>query len=363
MGVFKKEEPTSFLGIDLSHDAIKVVELKSFQGKPQLATYGYSELKDSILKGSLIDNTNVTATLLNEVCERAGCVSRKAVAALPTAKTFSYVVRVQSIKREDLFNETKVKSLLSKEVTKILPQEQSDMQFDYTILHKEQYLKMKNDEVARDVKFLITAATNALVKQYSDIFARAGIELVSLDIEAFALVRALMGNDQSLMMMVDFGENTTNLSIIDAGVPVFNRSIEVGGALITKQLSDALGISIEEAEQYKVDLPILMQQQSLTEMPRPIVQAVSPIVKEMKYLIESYYEQVSKEKSVDRVILTGGSALLAGFNEFVEKELDIRTFIGDPWARIIYPQELKDLLAEIGPRMSIAIGLAMTNIK
>jgi type IV pilus assembly protein PilM len=266
-------------------------------------------------------------------------------------------------KREDLFNETKVKSLLSKEVTKILPQEQSDMQFDYTILHKEQYLKMKNDEVARDVKFLITAATNALVKQYSDIFARAGIELVSLDIEAFALVRALMGNDQSLMMMVDFGENTTNLSIIDAGVPVFNRSIEVGGALITKQLSDALGISIEEAEQYKVDLPILMQQQSLTEMPRPIVQAVSPIVKEMKYLIESYYEQVSKEKSVDRVILTGGSALLAGFNEFVEKELDIRTFIGDPWARIIYPQELKDLLAEIGPRMSIAIGLAMTNIK
>jgi hypothetical protein len=44
------------------------------------------------------------------------------------------------------------------------------------------------------------------------------------------------------------------------------------------------------------------------------------------------------------------------------QELNIRTYIGDPWARVIYPQELRPLLDTIGPRFSLAIGLAMRDI-
>lgn len=364
MGLFsKKEEITSYLGVDISQDGVKVVELKNSQGKPQLMTYGFSKSKVDGLKGALVDNINLTSTLLKEVIKQAKCESTNAIAALPTSKTYTYVLKIQEILKKDLRDPQKVKSILEVEAKKILPNQAQGMQFDYTVIDLEKYEMLKDDEVAKDVKFLITAAPDDMVKTYSDIFARAGINLVSLDIEAFALIRSLVGKDKSLLMVVDFGQNATNLSIVNNGVPVFNRSVEIGGDAITKKLADTMGISLEEAEQYKLDLNILMQQQGLTELPKPIAQAVAPVISEMKFLIKSYYEQVSNEKTVDRVILTGGSSQLSGLVTHVERELDIKTFIGDPWARIIHPTELKDVLNEIGPRYSVALGLAMTKIK
>jgi Tfp pilus assembly PilM family ATPase len=48
--------------------------------------------------------------------------------------------------------------------------------------------------------------------------------------------------------------------------------------------------------------------------------------------------------------------------EYLEKTLSMKTFIGDPWARVVYPLELKPGLQEIGPRFAVAIGLAMRQV-
>jgi len=42
-------------------------------------------------------------------------------------------------------------------------------------------------------------------------------------------------------------------------------------------------------------------------------------------------------------------------------KFNIRSFVGSPWARIIYPENLQPVLDEIGPRFAPAIGLAMRN--
>jgi len=358
-----KKEVNSFLGIDISSDAIKVVELKNFQGKPQLSTYGYTQARADVLKGSFIENINLTATLLKEVLNKAKCESTKAMAAIPVSKTFTYVLKIQKILKKDLSNVAKVKSILAGEVKKVLPMPIEEMQFDFTVINGESYKGLKDTDEINDVKFLITAASNAIVKKYTEIFQQAGLELLNLDIESFALVRSMVGNDKSLVMMVDFGDNTTSLSIVDDGVPIFNRSVDIGGSAITRKLAETMQISLEEAEQYKLDLGILMQQQQMTELPKPVELVIAPIVSEIKFLIKTYYEQISNQKQLDRIILTGGSSTLAGLQEHITKKLDIRTYVGDPWARIIYPQELASVLREVGPRFSVAIGLAMTKIK
>ena len=61
----------SFVGIDLSPDSIKVVELRPERGKPQLVTYGYTESKSDVLKGDFIVNKNITSTLIKEVADQA----------------------------------------------------------------------------------------------------------------------------------------------------------------------------------------------------------------------------------------------------------------------------------------------------
>jgi len=69
-----------------------------------------------------------------------------------------------------------------------------------------------------------------------------------------------------------------------------------------------------------------------------------------------------QEARVEKVILTGGSSSIFGLSDYLKKELKTRVFVGDPWARVIYPQDLKPVLDEIGPSMGIAVGLAMRDI-
>ena len=37
----------------------------------------------------------------------------------------------------------------------------------------------------------------------------------------------------------------------------------------------------------------------------------------------------------------------------------MRVILGDPWAHISYPADLKPVLQALGPKFSVAIGLAM----
>jgi type IV pilus assembly protein PilM len=64
-------------------------------------------------------------------------------------------------------------------------------------------------------------------------------------------------------------------------------------------------------------------------------------------------------KTVEKIILTGGGSLLPGLDAFLSNKLNMRVFRGDPWARVLYPDDVRPLLDEIGPRFSVALGLAM----
>jgi len=354
----------SFLGVDLSPDSIKVVELRPEKGKPQLVTYGYTESKSDVLKGDFIINKNITSTLIKEVADQAKVTTNFALAALPASQVFSSVIKLANVIKKDTENKTKIKALLSEELKKISPRPLDQMVFDFNIIPTEDVEKAGKNDKLETVRFLITAAPNEIVKDYMQIFKQAGFQLASLDIESFALVRALVGNDKSLIMVIDIGENRTSLSIVNLAMPLVNRSIQVGSSAVTRAIADSLNISIAEAESYKLDLGIMMTQEKMENYPKQIENALSPIITEIKYLLKIYYEQISREgQTLDKIILTGGGALLGNFlDKYLTATLDIRTYIGDPWARVIYPEELKPVLQEIGPRFSVTIGLAMREI-
>jgi type IV pilus assembly protein PilM len=356
-------KPNTFLGVDLSPDSLKIVELAAVGGKPQLVTYGYTESKGEILRGDFISNKNITSTLLKEVADRSKVTTNLAMAALPPALVFTTVIKLAGLLKRDLDNRTRIKNLLAEEVKKILPRPLEDMTFDFNLIKDDFYEKIDRNAKLDLARFLITAASNEVVKDYVDIFKQAGFQLTNLDIESFALVRSLIGNDRSLVLIVDIGENRTNLSIVNLTIPILNRSIAVGGATITKSISDSLMITVAEAENYKLDLGIMMAQEKMDVFPKPIEDAISPIVTEIKYLVKNYYDQMGRDKILDKVILTGGSSLLGNFlDAYLTKALNFRTYVGDPWARVIYPEELKPVLQEIGPRFAVALGLAMREI-
>ena len=199
-----------------------------------------------------------------------------------------------------------------------------------------------------------------LVKRYVDIFKAAGLTLLSLETENFALIRSLVGNDKSVIMLVDLGATTSSLSVVERGLPVLNRSLEMGGTMITRAISNSLNVNFDRAEQFKQDLS-LGSETADNILPQTVEKSFLPILNEIKYTLNVYQEQ--NKRRVEKIILTGGSALLGNLAGYLSKLLNINTYIGDPWARVIFPTELKPILDRLGSRFAVAIGLAMRDIE
>jgi len=72
--------------------------------------------------------------------------------------------------------------------------------------------------------------------------------------------------------------------------------------------------------------------------------------------------ELTEIKKVDKIILTGGSSHLPRVPEYLAEVLNMNVYRGDPWARVTYPKDLETVLEEIGPRMSVAVGLAMRDL-
>ncbi len=349
MALFSGE--SGYLGVDIGSTGIKIVELTKENGQAKLLSYGFSENK-KIIQNNWQNNTSYVADLINRICDESGIIGRNAISALPTFAVFSSVLNLANVAKKD------IPSAVHWEAKKVIPLPLDDMILDWKEIEQSEEEKKKKKN---NIKVLLTGAPRALVKKHINIFKEAGMNLLSLETETFSLVRSLLGNDKSTIMLVEIGAGTSDISIIDKGIPIFSRSIDVGGYLITKSLSRELKISMERAEQFKYDFGISTIDSQDSKVPDLIADKISPIVNEIKYAINLF--QTKNNKKTEKIVLSGASAFLPNLVPYLSKILDIKVIIGDPWARISYPVDLKPLLHQIGPRMSVAVGLAMREIE
>ncbi len=392
--------PLSYLGVDIGASGIKMVELANDNGRPRLVTYGIIEnLFEQIGSVDPRDQSEAVSAQLKKLVKLTHATTTKTVAALPTFSVFSSTMSMLAMTPKELT------SAIRWEAKKIVPLPLEDMILDYKVLGevKEHVPAVKNTtntattedgssppapitssggdgasstvieenkDHERTVRILLTAAARDLVNRYVEVFKKAGLTLLSLETEAFALVRSLVGVDRTLVMIVDIGAVNSDFSIIDNGIPVMNRSIDLGGMAITKAMGSGLKLSLRDAEQYKRDvgLPIAVS----AALPQYFQDVLNPIVNEIRYLLNLYQRQIETVGSVtgsrtpgrlEKIILTGGTSFLPGLVQYLSAQLNVKVYVGDPWARVIVPQELKPVLTELGPKLSISVGLAMREIQ
>ncbi len=351
MSLFSFGKDNLFLGIDIGDSSLKMVELKKKGGKIYLSNYAFSE-NVSELNFNKIEDTNYLAQAISKVIKDAGFQSRRATVSLPTFSVFSSIISVSVPDKKMLAK------VVTDEARKVIPLPLDEMILDWKIIPDEKG-KIKS---SGNMQVFLTGSPKKLVQKYIDVFKKANLVLSSLETETFSLVRSLVGDDKTPMMIVEIGANSTDLSIVRDSIPVLNRSLSVCAATITKMLAEVLGMSFSQAEQFKLDLSFSLNDNAKDDkLPKLVLEAIEPIVTEMKYLRDFYQSQ--NEEPLEKVILSGGGALLLNLSDYLSKRLDIKVIIGDPWTRITYPQEIRPVLMENGSKLAVAIGLAMREIE
>ncbi|MFA6417423.1 MAG: type IV pilus assembly protein PilM [Patescibacteria group bacterium] len=340
-----------FLGIDIGDSSLKMVELKKKGQKILLSNYAFSE-NVSEINFNRVDDINYLSQAITKVMKEAGMKAKRATVSLPTFAVFSSIINIANADKNTLANG------VNEEAKKVIPLPLEEMILDWKVIPD----KNGKTPVSGNIQVFLTGSPKKLVRKYIDVFKQAGVILASLETETFSLVRSLIGDDKAPMMIVEIGANSTDLSIVKDSIPVLNRSLTVCASTVTKALAAKLGMTYAQAEQFKLDLSFsLNADASQEDLPQLITKTLEPIITEMQYLIDFYRSQ--NDENLEKIILSGGGSLFLNLADYFSKRLNIKVIIGNPWSRVEYPQEIRPVLEEVGPKLAVAIGLAMREIE
>ncbi len=344
MSLFNKKEKY-FLGIDFGARSIKAVELEFAKNKSKLVNYGWVNLDSSQEAVDLADSSNserlgaALASLLQNFKPKTNSVT----VSIPSFNGLVLMVDFPVMDEIELAKAIKLES------RKYIPAPIEDVNISWEIVEGAQPVNPGM------MKVVLVAAPKSEVNYYNNLFLGVGMSVDALELEPFALVRSLIGNDKGNFIIADIGAKTTSLSLIESGAVYVNRSLNVGGVNITNAISSNLKVSFDEALQLKES-----GENFLTGTRRMNFDSIEYIANEIKRIVNSR----SVEVALDAIIICGGTAKLAGLSEALGQMIGLNVVVGNPWSHVTYDSSIaQNLEQSTGPAFAVAVGLAARGIE
>jgi type IV pilus assembly protein PilM len=248
-----------------------------------------------------------------------------------------------------------------------LPIPLTEAVLDYQVLSEH---KDADGQTVYRVQFAV--AYRDLVEGFARACTLAGVRLVGVDLEAFALLRALTplgvpapeGEDPSALVVISVGSERSTLAVTDGSVCEFTRVLDWGGAAITAAIAAHLGVENDEAERVKrlvslnadAAIPEGIEPERATRVRELMVQNLQGFARELVSSLQFYQNQPGS-LGIREIVLAGGTARLDGLATTLSRMVAVAVRIGDPLANLAGPGKIKG--GEPDPSLAIAIGLGM----
>lgn len=243
----------------------------------------------------------------------------------------------------------------------VLPIPIEEAVLDYHILSE-----YTDDEGHLKRRVLLVVAYRDLVDRYTAACKKAGIRLAGIDLEAFALLRALAPPTNgaepgtAALVVVSVGHDRTTFAVSDGSACQFTRVLDWGGASLNSSIARALDLAPSEAEPIKLSLslsepsiPAGLTSEQSDKVREAVMQELQAFARELVSSLQFYQSQTGS-LGIGEIVLTGGTAHLPGFAAELAKLIGVRVRVGDPLAnvevakKVDREQPLGSLAAAIG---------------
>jgi type IV pilus assembly protein PilM len=198
-------------------------------------------------------------------------------------------------------------------------------------------------------RVVLAAAYREPIDHFVAAFQAANVELTGIDVEAFALLRAVApanssqagDGEKAAIVALAVGHDRSTLAISDGEVCDFTRVLEWGGSKLDVAIGRELGLAQEEAAELKraVDLRDADWAGEGSDDPR-VGRAREAVKRELvnlaRELIASlqFYQGQAGSHAIGEILVTGGTTRMPGFVEELERLIRARVRIADPLAAV-----------------------------
>ncbi|MEK7175448.1 MAG: type IV pilus assembly protein PilM [Patescibacteria group bacterium] len=362
--LFSGNANKSVIGIDIGSSSIKVVEVRKKGGKAILETYGVVSLGPYANTDiGRVTNLSVEKIVqaLKEVLKQSGVATNFASLSIPMQSSLVFNMELSSE-----IAESELASVVSIEARKYVPMPINEVSLDYFILPKRELSFEEvntldgSRESSKKTEVLVVAIHNDAISKYRSIVSECQLETNFFEVEIFSSVRANFEHELSLVLLVDIGASLTRVSLIDLGVVKDYHTINRGGAEFSDSISRSLGITFDQAEKIKKEYG-LFENPNYKDLTSIIKVHLDYIFSKMNDTILGYEKKYNK--SVTKIIFSGGGSLLKGLQEIAATNFQAEIEIGHPFTKVYTPVFLEKVFKSIDPEFAVALGLALRQLK
>lgn len=312
-------------GVDISDSSVKWLTLRETPNGYEIASYGNEPLAAGIVVDGFVQNVEGLSRAL--VANKARLGATAAHVALPeeAAYVFSLPVPPRAGREEIL-------RMIEFEFEGRVPIQPSAAVYDFSWIER--------NDVHEEGEISVTVFPKDLAESYARAFALAGIELLSLEVEARSIGRAVSArvDDDPVTLLVDFGRARTGFAVLKKGLPIFTSTVEVGGNSILEALQRSLSMSRDEAQLFCNVEGLVARAGERTMGTETIARAAATLTTEVERHFR-YWDTRRNEKGervtpVGRIVLVGGSANLNGLSEYISGQIHAPVELGNVWRNI-----------------------------
>jgi type IV pilus assembly protein PilM len=332
------------VGLDLGSGFIKVAVVDHSGEAPEVERLVVRGLgADAIVEGEIMDPGLVSETI-DALFVEEGISERDVVASVGGRDLIIKPIQMDRMKKED------AREVIRWEAEQHVPFDMDDVQLDFEITDPQgEGLQMS---------VLLVAAKRELVENKVALLEEANLNPRIIDVEAFALHNSLELNYPEAMKgisgLVSIGHETTNVNILEDGVPVLTRDLSFGTRRLSLDLQRERGMLTDEAE-------AVLRGESVDERLRTFLYERAQEVGRGIERATAFLETQEVGASLGRLYLCGGGVRVPGLVEALAERLGVETGVATSFEVLdVKPGVAEsDRLQDVGPMMMLAVGLAL----
>jgi type IV pilus assembly protein PilM len=338
---------SEFFGLDIGTKGVRAVQLTNSPNNKQLLRYGSEVIDQKASSSDAKADQQKLAQVIKKLLSTTGIRTKNVAVGLPSARVFTSVVDIERLAPAEL------EKTIAYQADSIIPTPPAESKIDWALIGD-------SPVDANKVEVLITSVPNEFAESRLDILESIGLNVVAFEPDNLALARALIRpGTTSPHLLIDIGENSTDLVITMHGVPRLTRSIPTGSEALIRAASQNLNIDESQAQEFVYKFG-LSQDKLEGQIYQAIISTVDTLVTDISKSIK-FFESRYQNSKLERVVMTGAASALPEFPLYIANKFGIEVEIGNAWAGVSYPQQRQNELMAVSNTFSVAVGLAERN--
>ncbi len=340
--MFKKKLSAA---IDIGSTFLKVIEVEGFPKKPKITRFGMESIAPhAIVDGEVMDREVVIDTI-RALVEKTNLTETEVVSAVSGRD-----VIIKKIKMTKM-NESEAEEQVKWEAEQYIPYGIEDVVIDFEII---------NPDAGGDMmELLLVGAKKDAVESRLSLLREAGLNPSVLEIPIFAVQNAYEYNyeidNTTLIGLVHIGAQFTSISFVQGTINHFARDIPVASNTLMQALQRELGINRDRAFEIISgknieDIDRYSYQNAMQSFQDDLAIGIERV---LPYLPEGF-------DKLDKIVLSGGGALISGIHEFLNQRFGVTIETLDPLRKFEIDEDAyTGDLTKISPLLAMPIGLTL----